>query len=224
MRRNNNSRNSREKIRVYIPENGFIGLNLPLTDSRNGTCSTRTTHPYFIGLINRILADVGIEHEIVNFFAFLTKREIVDQVKNERAFGMYYENTISCSHPCQARWNRNGNKEYPVNCGYCYPCLIRKSSLIDLHADRSKYSYYAEDFDFMLKFGEYEKSNDLKAVLNAIYIAQRSTDEEIIRRIKYTGKLTQEETRKFLRVYRSTMQDLEVLFKKDPRYVGYLEV
>lgn len=36
-----------ENVPVYIPENGFIGLNIPLTGGRKGTCSTRTTHPYF---------------------------------------------------------------------------------------------------------------------------------------------------------------------------------
>lgn len=37
-----------QNVPVYIPENGFIGLNIPLTNSRKGTCSTRTTHPYFL--------------------------------------------------------------------------------------------------------------------------------------------------------------------------------
>lgn len=37
-----------DTVPVYIPENGFIGLNIPLTNSRKGTCSTRTTHPYFL--------------------------------------------------------------------------------------------------------------------------------------------------------------------------------
>lgn len=209
---------------VFIPENGFVGLNLPLTDSRKGSCSTRTTHPYFIRLVNSILATVGIDHEIVNFFAYSTKREIVDMVKNEPAFEQYFESTISCSHPCQARWNRTGSREYPINCGYCYPCLIRKSSTLSLHVDRCKYSYDAENYDFLVQFENFDKSSDLRAVLNAVYTARKSTDKDIIRKIKYTGILTQDEVRKFLRVYRSTMYDLEELFAKDPRYAQYLEL
>ena len=119
-------------VPVYIPENGFIGLNIPLTGGRKGTCSTRTTHPYFLRQFNDILKQVGIQNTIINFFAYNTKREIVQQVKDTNAFNSCYADTISCSHPCLARYNKNGSKEYPINCGYCYPCLIRKSSLLDI--------------------------------------------------------------------------------------------
>ena len=47
------------EIPVYIPENGFIGLNLPITPSRMGTCSTRTTHPKFLRMLNAILYSIG---------------------------------------------------------------------------------------------------------------------------------------------------------------------
>ena len=87
-------------IPVYIPENGFIGLNIPLTDSRKGSCSTRTTHPYFLKCFKMILENVGIKNPILNPFAFLTKREIVDSVKNTIAFKRGFADTISCSHPC----------------------------------------------------------------------------------------------------------------------------
>jgi len=59
-----------DSIPVYIPENGFIGLNIPLTNSRKGTCSTRTTHPFFIRKYNEILKTVGIQNYINNFFAY----------------------------------------------------------------------------------------------------------------------------------------------------------
>lgn len=62
-------------IPVYIPENGFIGLNVALTNSRKGTCSTRTTHPHFLNGLRNILQKIGISNPIENFFAFKTKRE-----------------------------------------------------------------------------------------------------------------------------------------------------
>ena len=46
-------------VPVYIPENGFIGLNIPLTGGRKGTCSTRTTHPYFLRQFNDVFKQVG---------------------------------------------------------------------------------------------------------------------------------------------------------------------
>ena len=36
-----------EEIDVFVPENGVISINAPLTVRRVGTLSTRTTHPYF---------------------------------------------------------------------------------------------------------------------------------------------------------------------------------
>ena len=130
-----------DQIPVYIPENGFIGLNIPLTNSRKGTCSTRTTHPYFLDSFRKILESVGIKNPIINFYAHSTKRELVDSVKDTSSFKLGYSETISCSHPSLPRWNKNGDREYPKNCGYCYPCLIRKSSLIDVRNDIDPYSH-----------------------------------------------------------------------------------
>ena len=72
-----------EDIPVYIPENGFIGLNIPLTNGRKGTCSTRTTHPFFLSGVKDILQTVGITNPIRNFFAYSSKREIVNLVKDK---------------------------------------------------------------------------------------------------------------------------------------------
>lgn len=74
-------------VPVYIPENGFIGLNVALTGGRKGSCSTRTTHPFFLSQFKNILKMVGIQNPIENFFAFNTKREIVRMVREERRDG-----------------------------------------------------------------------------------------------------------------------------------------
>lgn len=202
-----------QSVPVYIPENGFIGLNIPLTSSRKGTCSTRTTHPYFLNSFSKILKSVGIHNTINNFFAYSTKREIVNLVKDTEAFKSHYRETISCSHPCIARYNEKGNNEYPINCGYCYPCLIRKSSLVD--ARDFKYSFSAETKDFLNQYGKSEKSNDLRAVISAVYQYKYMQDGDIKSKIRLTGNLTEEDVDKFLRLYKSTMEDLYVLFSAD---------
>ena len=142
---------------VYIPENGFIGLNIPLTNSRKGTCSTRTTHPYFLGRFLNILHMVGIKNPIQNFYAYSTKREIVNGVKNTEAFKKHYMDTISCSHPCLARYDKERNSDYPINCGYCYPCLIRKSSLLDI-----KDLTYEQINKYAMSFYKENKKGDLE--------------------------------------------------------------
>lgn len=200
---------------VYIPENGFIGLNIPLTDSRKGTCSTRTTHPYFIREFSKLLKKVNIKNPIYNFYAFMTKKEVVEDVRNTDAFNEHYEETISCSHPCQARWNRNGNNEYPINCGYCYPCLIRRSSLQKIRFKKEKYSFDQEFGDFLVDYSRSDKSSDLRAVINSIYQYKNSTDDEIRRKIRLAGKLSKEDVDNFLLVYKETMGDLESMFDAD---------
>ena len=210
-----------ENVPVYIPENGFIGLNIPLTGGRKGTCSTRTTHPYFLRQFNGILEQVGIKNTITNFFAYNTKREIVGQVKDTDAFKSCYADTISCSHPCLARYNKKDSKEYPVNCGYCYPCLIRKSSLLDID-EIKKYSYQGEAYDFLIEYEESEKSADLRAVLGSIYRCKHSSDKELKRYIRCVGELTEEEVEKFLSLYKKSIEDLVQLFSADQRMKEYL--
>lgn len=200
---------------VYIPENGFIGVNVALTSSRMGTCSTRTTHPFFIRSFKTILLSVGIKNPIENFFAYNSKREIVCLVKERPAFLDGFKDTISCSHPCQARYNKVGSRKYPINCGYCYPCLIRKSSLLDVD-DVGDYSYKQFQSAVLSEFSDSAKSLDLSAVINSVYRFKRSTPEQVRRMIRSTGPMTEDELEKYERLYISGMNDLIELFSKDP--------
>lgn len=211
-----------DEVPLFIPENGFIGLNIPLTDSRRGSCSTRTTHPYFLNCFKAILRTVDIPNPISNFFAYSTKREIVNSVKNTQSFKDGFATTISCSHPCVARYNRTGSREYPINCGYCYPCLIRKCSLLDVDTSSEKYSYNGEAFDFLKENGSTDRCNDLQAVVSSIYRFRSVSDDEIRRLIKCTGKLKPDEIEKFLHVYKETMRDLIEMFSVDPKMKEYI--
>lgn len=197
---------------VYIPENGFIGLNLPLTMGRSGSCSTRTTHPYFIKMLNGILGKVGIQHEVINPFAFQTKREIVQQFIAAPGFLENIHKTISCSHPCNGRWQ---GKTEPENCGYCYPCLIRQSSLVGVLPPNEHYSYDVLSLDYLMNATNAKRS-DFVDLLSSINEACLSTDEDLMKRIKATGRLTQEETHAFLRLYKETIADLIRMLSVDP--------
>ncbi|MGE5630798.1 MAG: Qat anti-phage system QueC-like protein QatC [Caulobacteraceae bacterium] len=209
-------------VPVYIPENGFIGLNIPLTNSRKGTCSTRTTHPHFIRSFNRIIQSVGIDNPVENFFAYKTKREVVNQVKDSLAFKEGADKTISCSHPCLPRWKKDGDRTYPKNCGYCYPCLIRKSCLQDIILNDNSYSYNSISLDFLKRYSAGSKINDLNAVINSVYRYIHSDDSELRRLIMCTGSLTGEEIEAFLHVYKSTMDNLITMFSQDYEMRNYI--
>lgn len=199
---------------VYIPENGFIGINVALTSSRKGSCSTRTTHPYFLKVFKSILLTVGVMNPIENIFAYNSKREIVNMVKDRPAFLQGYMETISCSHPCQARYNKYGSREYPVNCGYCYPCLIRKSSLLDVE-DVGCYSYKEPPSAFLSAYSNSDKSLDLSAIIHSVYRFKRSSSKQVRQQIRSTGPLTLEEVGEFERLYISSMNDIVELLSRD---------
>ena len=204
---------------VFIPENGFIGLNLPLTASRNGSCSTRTTHPYFLKSLNSILSKIGINHCISNPYAFLTKREMVQNLKDSDGFLDKIHLTISCSHPKNGRWK--GDSE-PSNCGYCYPCLIRQASLLDVYLPEDIYNYNAISINHFLNETN-NKRSDLVDLISSIALAKKSTDLEILSRIRGTGHLSNDEAKKFLRLYKKSIDDLYEMFSKDPKLKKIME-
>lgn len=124
---------------LYIPENGFIGINIPLTGSRAGSYSTRTTHPYFLHQLGKALAHANIRHPLVNPLALASKGDALRSCANGRLLERLAPRTISCAHLTAGRWQG----QPPGNCGYCYPCLIRRASLHKLGWDDA--AEYAND-------------------------------------------------------------------------------
>lgn len=113
-------------INLNVPENGFISLNVPLTHTRLSSHSTRTTHPYYMQLFNKILDQLGINNIIFNPYQFCTKGEMIKNCLNQEFFKSNYKKSISCAHPDISRWS-GGSPNQP--CGYCTPCIIRKAAL-----------------------------------------------------------------------------------------------
>jgi hypothetical protein len=104
-------------IDLFIPENGLISLNPPLTLRRIGSLSTRTTHPYFITSLQRILQNVGIPVRLINPYGFTTKGEMLKNCANAKI-----GNLASMSYSC------GKGKRLNMQCGRCVPCLIRRAA------------------------------------------------------------------------------------------------
>src|SRR5579871_3641368 len=116
---------SLRNARLNVPENGLISLNVPLTASRLGSFSTRTTHPYLITLLRELLSELGIAVEITLPYRFRTKGEMISQCARQEAVAPGLLATMSCSHPGAGRF-----QGLPIqHCGYCIPCLIRRASI-----------------------------------------------------------------------------------------------
>lgn len=121
-----------EQLPVVIPENGFVGINVPLIASREGSLSTRTTHPHFLGLIAQVLDGLGLRHELRNPYRLATKGEILAASADRDLLERVAPESLSCSHP-EAPRHRTGREG---NCGYCWPCLIRRASMHHVGWDR----------------------------------------------------------------------------------------
>jgi len=198
---------------VYIPENGFIGINLPLTKSRLGSCSTRTTHVWALRQLNTILEIVGIDVPISNFYAHKTKGEIVEEFKDNITFRKCAGRTLSCSHPTHGRMAKTSP---PINCGYCYPCMIRRASLNKIDFDNTEYIEHFND-DYKLSTEMIEKygnpysgrAKDLIAVLQALHMYENNTDGDYYKKALINlGNLSLDEVMIFERVCKKSLEEL----------------
>lgn len=114
---------------IFMPENGLIALNPPLQISRVGSHSTRTAHPVFLrGLLDALAAGKLFAGSIRNPFLYESKSDmlrtldptLIDMVRR----------TVSCSHPSRFR------DEGVRHCGYCVPCLYRRTAMMVCGLDR----------------------------------------------------------------------------------------
>jgi hypothetical protein len=126
----------KKKIPIYVPENGFISLNLPLTPLRMGTLSTKTTHPVYLHGLQRIWDAVGINAELLPPFdyRFRTKGEMLDQCSNKDLLAEIVGKSTSCG--------RYGVYNH-THCGRCIPCLVRRAAFLRAGlADTTELSSY----------------------------------------------------------------------------------
>ncbi|MCC6192596.1 MAG: hypothetical protein IT318_26520 [Anaerolineales bacterium] len=113
-------------VPLYAHENGFVALNLPLTPSRVGSCSTRTMHPFFLEQLAGVLSAVGLQNPILNPYAAKTKGECITESLASALLQTVADQSQSCAHPGR---RQNWDRTSAINCGYCYPCLIRRAGM-----------------------------------------------------------------------------------------------
>ncbi|MEZ5196414.1 MAG: Qat anti-phage system QueC-like protein QatC [Bacteroidales bacterium] len=152
-----------DDIPLYIPENGLISLNISLTKTRQGTYSTKTTHPYFLQRISDILKKLSINNSIINPYQFNTKGEMIVNAINKNLVRELFSNTISCSKPNHyVRWHKIDKQ-----CGHCVPCIIRRAALKKAGLDRN--NDYVKDLLTFDKSLNNSIGSDLRAFKIAIY-------------------------------------------------------
>lgn len=112
---------SAEQSSVYVPENGFISLNTPLSPGRIGSLSTKTTHPVFIHRLQALWDDLGIGATFDSPYKYRTKGEILSQCLDQPLMRRLLARTTSCGK--YGRLNEH--------CGRCVPCLVRRAAFFE---------------------------------------------------------------------------------------------
>lgn len=150
---------------LYMPENGYTSLNIPLHPNRAGALSTRSTHPETLRRINDILARAGLTVTVINPFAEMTKGEAMRAAAATSPPAGWLDTaaaTISCSKLDGGRLP-GGNPN--LNCGLCVPCLVRRATFIAAEVEDTT-QYLAETL-----------TGDSLAML----LARRKSDVEAVR-------------------------------------------
>jgi hypothetical protein len=158
-----NANHDKEITTIIVPENGYISINPPLTRRRIGSHSTRTTHPYFIERFENLLVEAGFNIKFLNPYQFKTKGEMLAECKDQASIAKAIPLSVSCSH-----WHRKN-----IQCGYCVPCLIRRSSI--------HFAKFTKDADYEIKnlkavLKESSKRDDLLSVQTAIIRLNTTSD------------------------------------------------
>lgn len=158
-----------DTVDIYVPENGFISINVALNSGRLGSLSTKTTHPVFLGLIQDIWTNLGINANIMKPYQFKTKGEMLLECKDQTLVQSIVCGTTSCGK--FLRYSR-------MHCGRCVPCMVRRAAFIKANLEDSTIYVYND----LSTNGAIKASgaNDIGAVSSAYVNYQNKGIEKII--------------------------------------------
>lgn len=201
---------------ICVPENGSVSLNYPLSPSRRTACSTRTTHPHFLGNIRGLLQRLSLSSRIVNPYEFSTKGQMVRNCK-DRPFLL---TVVQKSNSCGKRGHRRAwTRRNASHCGVCMPCTYRRASLNGCN-DETTYGSNIDELKWDINHQRLIKKHgqDMEALLQ--FLGKDLTREQIesellVNGIENFGALPRYvdvilETRNELKTYVSTNPDTVV--------------
>jgi len=184
----------------YIPENGTISLNIPLSPSRRSSCSTKTTHPHFLSLVNGIFNNLNILTKVENPHDLDTKGEMLVPFANDIFFKGLVELSNSCGKGGHTVWwfKIYHNKHFSANidtsethhCGKCMPCIYRRAAMHKVGWDSEK--FYGDNFFDVAHWSwlnekHHKRYKDVKTLFN--FLSLKKNEKEIKRELLINGTL-----------------------------------
>lgn len=144
------------QVPIYVPENGFISLNIPLNSGRMGSFSTKTTHPVYLAGIQDIWERLNFNLQLVTPYQLNTKGELLDQCKDKVLLLDLIADSTSCG-----KYSRHGQQ----HCGRCVPCMVRRAAFMKAKIQDNTTKGYK--FDNLAIAGMTRGPNDVRAMANA---------------------------------------------------------
>jgi hypothetical protein len=145
-----------EAVEVFVPENGLISLNVPLTAGRVGSLSTKTTHPVFMQRLQSIWTWLGIPASLQLPYVAQTKGEMMTACLDQQSLVNLAGRSTSCG-----RYAVFGLK----HCGRCVPCMVRRSAFLRSGIKDTTVTYVHDD----LRAAQPDRGpNDVAAVATAV--------------------------------------------------------
>lgn len=212
---------------IFICENGVLSLNVPISEARKGTRSTRHAHPLYLCCFNELIDSLySRTFSVKNPFMFWTKAEEV-QLIAATGLSSQIKNTVTCwGYPNQTLSHKDSN-----HCGYCIPCLVRRVSLISAGVESYDDRYIVDVFS---PNGS-SSGKHLRNIEDLVYFCETflgfSRTEllykypelvmvEVVRNGSADGE---DNTAKILRVYKSFAEDLlSTVTKRKPSMLNQL--
>ena len=204
----------------HIPENGTISLNIPLSPSRRSSCSTKTTHPHFLSLVNKIFNELRILTSVKNPHEFDTKGEMLVPFTNDNFFKGLVELSNSCGKGGHKIWwykfwHKNNSiaaidTSESHHCGKCMPCIYRRAAMHRVNWDSEKY-YGDNIFDanhWNWKNTRWNKRmKDVKTLLS--FLSQQKSQNEIKRELLINGTLPFDKLDNYSEVVLKTIDEIK---------------
>lgn len=189
---------------LFVPENGLISLNVPLTSARMGSLSTRTTHPHFLSLYQDFINALGIDVVIRTPYRFKTKGEMLKEARNQKVLRTGARQTMSCAHPSAGRYSGFTPGQH---CGYCVPCLIRRAAMRVVGLDRK--SDYAMDILTEKPDANSVKARDRRGFEMAIQRVRSLRPLELIAEVLHSGPVPATEIQEYAAIYHRGLAEVE---------------
>lgn len=140
---------------IFICENGVLSLNVPISDARKGSRSTRHAHPLYLFHFNQLVnALYERKFNVQNPFSLQTKGEEIALLRT-----LHLESVIKDTVTCWGYPNQTCRYKYSNHCGYCIPCIVRRVSLIAAGMEDCDDQYVVDVFGSRDKLSERQLRN-----------------------------------------------------------------